>query len=131
MFKARVAGPASAVDQDGRPARVSRRQRRSSGAGARGFAMGLGLLARAVRLVVSVIVLIIVAGILLVLLKANLTNSIVSTVHGWARSLAGPFDGIFSLHNARVAIAVNWGIAAAVYLLVGELIARLLGRAHR
>jgi hypothetical protein len=93
--------------------------------------MGLGLLARAVRLVVSVIVLIIVAGILLVLLKANLTNSIVSTVHGWARSLTGPFDGIFSLHNARVAIAVNWGIAAAVYLLVGELIARLLGRAHR
>ena len=131
MFKARVAGPASAVDQDGRPARVSRRQRRRNGTGARGFAMGLGLLARAVRLVVSVIVLIIVAGILLVLLKANLTNSIVSTVHGWARSLAGPFDGIFSLHNARVAIAVNWGIAAAVYLLVGGLIARLLGRAHR
>jgi uncharacterized membrane protein len=129
MFKARVAGPASAVDQDGRPARVSRRQRSRNGA--HGFAMGLGLLARAVRLVVSVIVLIIVIGIVLVLLKANLTNSIVSTVHGWARSLAGPFDGIFSLHNARIAIAVNWGIAAAVYLLVGGLIARLLGRAHR
>ena len=131
MFKARVAGPASAVDQDGRPVRVSRRQRRRSGAGARGFATGVGLLARVVRLVVSVIVLIIVAGILLVLLKANLTNSIVSTVHGWARSLAGPFDGIFSLHNARVAIAVNWGIAAVVYLFVGLLIVRLLGRAHR
>jgi hypothetical protein len=131
MFKARVAGPASAVDQDGRPVRVLRRQRRRSGAGARGFATGVGLLAHVVRLVVSVIVLIIVAGILLVLLKANLTNGIVSTVHGWARSLAGPFDGIFSLHNARVAIAVNWGIAAVIYLLVGELIARLLGRAHR
>jgi ribosomal protein L11 methylase PrmA len=84
MFKARVAGPASAVDQDGRPVRVSRRQRRRNGTGARGFATGVGLLARGVRLVVSVIVLIIVAGILLVLLKANLTNSIVSTVHGWA-----------------------------------------------
>lgn len=129
MFKARVAGPGSAVDRDGRSARVSRRQR--NGGGARGFATLLGLLVRAVRLLVSVIVLIIVVGILLVLLKANLTNSIVSTVHGWARSLAGPFDGMFSLHNARVAIAVNWGIAAAVYLLVGELIARLLGRARR
>jgi hypothetical protein len=72
-FKARVAGPAPDVDQDGRQA----------------------------------------------------------TVHGWAGSLAGPFDGIFSLRNARAAVAVNWGIAAAVYLLVGELIVRLLGRAHR
>jgi len=84
------------------------------------------LLARVVHVVVSIIVLIIVAGILLVLLKANPANSIVSQVHDWAHSLAGPFDGIFSFHSARVAIAVNWGIAAVVYLLVGGLIGRLL-----
>jgi hypothetical protein len=89
------------------------------------------LLARAVQLVVSVVALIIVAGILLVVLKANPSNSIVSQVHDWARWLAGPFDGIFSFRNARVAIAVNWGIAAVVYLFVGGLIARLIGRAHR
>jgi hypothetical protein len=129
MLKARPAG--SAVDQDGRPVGVSRRQRVRDRTGAGGFATGVGLLTRVLRLVVSVVVLIIVAGILLVLFKANLSNSIASTVHGWARSLAGPFDGIFSLHNARAAIAVNWGIAALVYLIVGELIARLLGRAHR
>lgn len=90
--------------------------------------MGGGLLARIVNLVVSVIVLIIVAGILLVLLKANASNSIVSEVHDWARSLAGPFDGIFSFRNAHTAIAVNWGIAAVVYSLVGGLIGQLLGR---
>jgi hypothetical protein len=93
--------------------------------------MGAGLLARVVHVVVSVVVLIIVAGILLVVLKANPTNSIVSEVHSWARSLAGPFDGIFSFHNAHTAIAVNWGIAAVVYLFIGGLIARLLGRTHR
>jgi len=125
MFRARTAGPASAVDQD-----VSRRHRRR-GAGARGFATGAGLLARVVRLVVSIIVLIIVAGIVLVVLKATPGNSIVSQIHDWARSLAGPFDGIFSFHNARVAIAVNWGIAAVVYVIVGGLIVRLIGRAHR
>jgi hypothetical protein len=81
--------------------------------------------------VVSIIVLIIVAGIVLVLLKANPANSIVSQVHDWAHSLAGPFDGIFSFHSARLAIAVNWGIAAVVYLLVGGLIGRLLGRTTR
>jgi hypothetical protein len=70
-------------------------------------------------------------GILLAVLKANPANTIVSDVQGWARSLAGPFDGMFSFHNARVAIAVNWGIAAVVYVLVGGLIARLLRRPRR
>jgi hypothetical protein len=93
--------------------------------------MGAGMLARVVHVVVSVVVLIIVAGILLVVLKASPTNTIVSDVHGWAHSLAGPFDGIFSFHSARVAIAVNWGIAAVVYLFVGGLIARLIGRSQR
>jgi hypothetical protein len=125
MFRARTAGPASTVDQ---PVGGSRRQGRR---GAHGLATGAGLLARVVRLVVGVVVLIIAAGILLVVLKANPTNSIVSQVHDWARSLAGPFDGIFSFRNAHVAIAVNWGIAAIVYLFVGGLIARLIGRAHR
>lgn len=130
MFRARTAGASPAVDQDVRPVRGSGRQRRRDSTG-RGFAMGAGLLARFVHVVVSVVVLIIVAGILLVVLKANPTNTIVSDVHGWAHSLAGPFDGIFSFHNARVAIAVNWGIAAVVYLLVGGMIARLIGRTHR
>ena len=54
--------------------------------------------------------------------KANPTNGIVSQVHDWARWLAGPFDGMFSFHNPHVAIAVNWGIAAVVYSVVGGLI---------
>ena len=131
MFRARTAGNAPGVDQDGRTSRVSRRQRRRDRTGTSGSAMGVGLLARVVSVVVSVIVLIIVAGILLVLLKANASNSIVSQVHDWARSLAGPFDSIFSFHDTRDAIAANWGIAALVYLIVGGLIVRFVGRAHR
>jgi hypothetical protein len=50
MFsRARLAGAASAVDTDGRPARCSRRQRRRDGTGARGFAIGAGFLARVAR----------------------------------------------------------------------------------
>ena len=127
MFRARPAGPASEVDRDDRPARMSRRPGRRRASGARAFRQGTGFLARVVQLVVSVVVLIIVAGILLVVLKANPANSIVSDVHEWARSLAGPFDGMFSFNSANAAIAVNWGIAAVVYLLVGGLIARLIG----
>ena len=87
----------------------------------------MGTLARVVRLIVAISVLIVVAGIVLVLLEANATSTLVSDVHDAARWFAGPFDGIFSFHNARVALAVNWGLAVVVYLIVGGLIARLLG----
>jgi hypothetical protein len=75
-------------------------------------------------------VLIIVAGLLLALLKANPTNSIVSEVHGWGRWLTGAFDGMFTFREARVAVAVNGGIAAVLYLFAGGLIARLFGRSN-
>jgi hypothetical protein len=122
MFRARTAGSAPAVDSVGR----SDRGRSGGGGFARGSAVALGGLARVVRLIVGIVVLIIVAGIVLVLLKANPTNAIVSDVHDAARWLAGPFDGIFSFRNARVALAVDWGLAAVVYLIVGGLIARVL-----
>ena len=118
MFKAKPAGSAPALDS-------GRRSGRSRWRG--GSSVALGGLARVVHLIVSIVVLIIVAGIVLVLLKANATNTIVSDVHDAARWLAGPFDGMFSFHSARVALAVNWGLAAVIYAVVGGLIARLLG----
>jgi len=127
MFRARPAGPASEVDPNGQPVDVSRRQDRGDASIVRAFGQGADLLVRVVQLAVSIVVLIIIAGILLVVLKANPANSIVSEVHSWAHWLAGPFDGMFSFRNANTAIAVNWGIAAIVYLLVGGLIARLIG----
>ena len=131
MFRARPAGPASEVDRDDRQVGVSRRQGRRETSGVGAFRQGAGLLARVVQLAVSIVVAIIVAGILLVVLKANPANSIVSEVHDWAHSLAGPFNGMFSFHSANTALAVNWGIAAVLYLFVGGLIARLIGRTHR
>jgi hypothetical protein len=123
----RPAGPASAVD---RPVGASRWQSSRHRTG-RGFAIDRGLLARMLRLEVGAAVFIIVAGILLVVLKANPSNSIVSDIHGWARSLAHPFAGMLSFRDARVAVAVNWGIAAVAYSLMGALIGRLTGGIRR
>ncbi len=131
MSSATPAEAAPAVDPDGRPGTVSRRQGMRDASRVGAFGQGVSLLTRVVQLVVSIVVLIILAGILLVVLKANPANSIVSEVHDWARWLAGPFDGMFSFHSANDAIAVNWGIAAVVYLFAGVLIARLLGRTYR
>jgi len=96
----------------------------------RAYGAGSGLLARFVQFVLSVVVLIIVAGILLALLKANPGNGVVSEVHGWGRWLVGPFNGMFSFRHARVAVSVNWGIAAVVYLFAGGLISRFIARSH-
>jgi hypothetical protein len=98
--------------------------RRSS----RRVAVGRGRLqiARLISLIASIVALILVAGILLVVLKANQSNQVVSAITDAARWLAGPFDGMFSMSKHRVEVAVNWGIAAVVWFLVGRLLARIV-----
>jgi hypothetical protein len=86
------------------------------------------LLARLVRLITSIVVAVIVAGILLVVLEANMSNSIVSNINDAARWLVGPFENVFSLSNPKTEVAVNWGLAAVVYSIVGGVIASLLAR---
>ena len=98
--------------------------------GARGAgvvaAFGTGV-ARLIRLAVIVLALIIGLAILFKTLGANPDNTIVSGVHDAGRALAGPFDSMFKLHG-EVALAVNWGIALVVYVVVGFAIARVVGR---
>lgn len=89
--------------------------------------MALGL-ARLVRSLAGLIALVIVVAIVLFVLGANPGNGIVKAIHDAGAWLAGPFKNLFSIHNAKVAMAVNWGIAAVVYLVVGHLIASLLAR---
>jgi len=72
--------------------------------------------------------LIIVVGIVLVLLKANPAQDIVKVPRDAAKYLSQPFDAIFQMDRRRTEIAVNWGIAAVVYFVVGSLLARLLRR---
>jgi hypothetical protein len=91
--------------------------------------IALGVLARIVRILVWIIVAIIVLAILFVILEANRRNVIVSSVTDVARSLVAPFDRLFTPRDPKLRIAVNWGIAALVYLLVGTLIAALIARA--
>jgi hypothetical protein len=93
-----------------------------------GAAMARASIARAVMLLVGAVALILVIGILLVVLEANRSNDIVQFVRDAARILAGPFDGLFTLDSNKAEKAVNWGIAAVVWLALGKLIARLLLR---
>jgi hypothetical protein len=86
------------------------------------------LLARIVRWVAGAVVLLLVAGIVLHLVHANAGNGVVSTIYDADNWLASPFANVFSIKDADVQIAVNWGLAALVYAIVGWLIAALLLR---
>lgn len=89
---------------------------------------GLWGVARIVRLITSVVVGLIVVGIVLVLLEANRDNAIVDWLVGAGDTLSSPFHGIFTPDGRKAQVAVNWGLAALVYALVGGFIARLLRR---
>jgi hypothetical protein len=89
---------------------------------------GLWGVARIVSLITSVVVGLILIGIVLVLLEANRDNAIVDWLVGAAGWLAEPFDNVFSMDGRKERIAVNYGLAAVVYALVGGLIVKLLRR---
>lgn len=86
-------------------------------------------LAGVVRAVAAVVVGIIVVAIVLVVLGANESNTIVNAIHDAGSWLAGPFKGIFDLEGRKADVAVNWGIAAVVYAIVAGLLVRLLAGA--
>jgi uncharacterized protein YggT (Ycf19 family) len=87
------------------------------------------MLARMVKLVATLVAGVIVLGILLHVFDANSSNALVSAVYDVCRPLVAPFKDLFNLKDAKAQIALNWGIAAAVYALVGALIARVLAMA--
>jgi hypothetical protein len=85
-------------------------------------------LARFFILVGTAVAAVLVLGIVLVLLEANRDNAIVDWLVGAGDTLSQPFHGIFTPDGRKAQVAVNWGLAAVVYALVGGFIARLLRR---
>ena len=72
-----------------------------------------------VRMIGFAVAFVIGIGIALVVLDANESSAI---VEGWldvCRFLVAPFDDIFDLERGKEheQIAINWGIAAVVYLV--------------
>jgi hypothetical protein len=85
-------------------------------------------IARLVRTLAGLIALLIVVAIVLFLVGANPANAIVRDIHDAAAWFVGPFKNLFSIHNAKLAMVVNWGLAALVYVVVGGFIASLIAR---
>lgn len=91
----------------------------------------LSPLARIVRIITGLLAGVLVLAVLLVVLDANEDNGIVAAILDAARFLGRPFREMFELDDAKTELAVNWGIAAGVYLLAGALIVALLAAIGR
>ena len=63
----------------------------------------------------------------LVVFEANPANSFVDFVGEAAYTLAWFFRDLFDLDDAKLQVVVNYGLAAAVYLGLGRVLARGLG----
>lgn len=79
--------------------------------------------ARVVAIIADVAALILIAWIVLWVLKANSGNELVGWVHSTANWLSGWSHDIFTPDSAWLRVLCNYGIAAAVYLLVGNALA--------
>ena len=111
-----------------RAPRIGRRNRSGPGAATVAARKGAWGIARIVNLVARLVAAVLVIAILLVVLEANRENEVVEAALDAGRFLAGPFKDMFDLDNAKTQVAVNYGIAAVVYLAVAGLITRLLVR---
>lgn len=103
---------------------VTRRQGRVRSARAR----TVRLLTTIVSVLTAVIAVVLLAHVVFVFFAANPGNGIVRTVSSYAGTLAWQFKDLFTPKDVKIRVLVNYGLAAVVYLVVGQLLVRLLRR---
>ncbi len=85
----------------------------------------LSVFYRVCQLVFLLLAVVLVLAIVLILAPANDQNSIVMNVSELAEQVAGPFKDVFTVMDPDRMKVTNYGVAAAVYLLVTVLVNRL------
>ncbi|GAA2436193.1 hypothetical protein GCM10010191_58780 [Actinomadura vinacea] len=136
---ARDTAPAGTATAPGGPARpggtgkaphraVSRMPRPPAGTLKASRKRVAGALATIVSVITTVVVVVLAVHIMFVLLEANGSNELVRTIGDRAWDLAWQFKDVFQPADRKVGVAVNYGLAALVYLLAGRLIISMIRR---
>lgn len=93
-----------------------------------GFRQFLTIFYRIAALVFLLLAVICILGIVFTLAPTNEDNSLVSNVLDIAKSAAGPFKDVFTvMDNPDREVTVNYGFAAAIYLVIAFVIGKLPG----
>jgi hypothetical protein len=85
-------------------------------------------LAMTASLVTTIVVTVLAVHIVFAVFEANGSNDIVTAFEGWAEGLAWQFKDVFTPRDPKIAVLVNYGLAALVYLMAGRLVVRLIQR---
>ncbi|MGH3319586.1 MAG: purine-cytosine permease family protein [Streptosporangiaceae bacterium] len=88
----------------------------------------VNILATLVGLAAALAALVLVARIAFTVFEVNPHNQLVESIRHLAHGLAWDFRDLFLPHGHKVRVGVNFGIAAAVYLVVGRVVAGALRR---
>lgn len=88
----------------------------------------VGLLAGTVRWVGLLFALALVVHVVFVIGDANQSNSIVRFVSDTSDTLAMGFTDLFTPDDPKLAVLVNYGIAALFWIVVSAIVARLIRR---
>jgi hypothetical protein len=82
--------------------------------------------AQLVRVAGLVVLVLLGLGILFSVLDANVHKWLVADVEDAGRWLASPFRQTFMLHDAKLRLALNWGIALVIYAILAPLVGKLV-----
>src|SRR3954453_23227933 len=93
-----------------------------------GSARLVTLLATIVRVVCSVIAALIVIHAVFVLFEANPENLLVKFTAGWRETFGWFTKDLFTPSDPKIAEAINDGLAALIWVVVGSLLSKLIVR---
>ena len=93
-----------------------------------GSARVFSLLATIVRVVCSVIAALIVIHAVFVLFEANPDNLLVHFTAGWRDTFGWFTKNLFTPSDPKIAEAINDGLAALIWVVVGNLLSKLIVR---
>jgi hypothetical protein len=89
---------------------------------------GSGAVASVIQSITGIIVATFLLHILFVVFEANQGNGFVNGVYNVAKALVLGLGDVFTPDDAKLGVALNYGLAALLYLVVGQLIVRALNR---
>jgi hypothetical protein len=93
-----------------------------------GSARVFSLLATIVRVVCSVIAALIVIHAVFVLFEANPENLLVKFTAGWRDTFGWFTKDLFSPSDPKIAEAINDGLAALIWVVLGNVVSKLIVR---
>ncbi|GAA4212967.1 hypothetical protein [Actinocatenispora rupis] len=89
---------------------------------------GAALVARIVVGVTCAVAVIFALHVFLTLAGANQGNGFVQFVYTLAKVLVLGFGDVFTPNDAKIGLVLNYGLAALIYIVIGQFVARLLRR---